>query len=55
MTACGSVRWLLRLRNVRGAVTLRYAKDAVSLNKAVREYVPVLQEAARRIAARIPA
>ena len=42
-------------RNVRGAVTLRYAKDAVSLNKAVREYVPVLQEAARRIAARIPA
>ncbi len=40
--------------NVRAAVTLRYAKDAVPAATAVREFVPVLQQAAERIATRIP-
>ena len=39
---------------VRGAVTLRYASAAVRQTIAVSTFVPVLAEAASRIAARIP-
>ena len=39
---------------VRGAVTLRFAKAAVRQADAVSTFVPVLAEAAARIAARIP-
>jgi IclR family mhp operon transcriptional activator len=40
--------------DVRGAVTLRFAKAAVRQAEAVATFVPVLAEAAARIAARIP-